>query len=71
MCCMDFEGRRLMRRDEVLHVCGISRSTLHEMVADGTFPRPVRINARAVGWRVADVIAWLESRPVATGTNWR
>jgi prophage regulatory protein len=67
----DLEGQRLMRREEVLRICGISNSLLHEMIEAGTFPRPVRINERAVGWRVKDVLAWLASRPLATGTNWR
>ena len=72
MCCMeDLEGQRLMRREEVLRICGISNSLLHEMIEAGKFPRPVRINERAVGWRVKDVLAWLASRPIATGTNWR
>ena len=73
MCCVgtDLAGERLMRRDEVLHLCGISRTTLDTMVREGTFPQPVRIHARAVGWRVKDILAWLASRPPATGTNWR
>ena len=73
MCCLgtDIQGERLMRRDEVLLMCGISRTTLDTMVQAGTFPRPVRINKRAVGWRLRDVLAWLAARPLATGNNWR
>jgi prophage regulatory protein len=41
---------------------GIGRSTLYAWVADGEFPRPVRLGARAVGWRESDVSAWLASR---------
>ena len=50
MCCLDLEGRRLMRRDEVLRACGISKSTLHEMIEADESPGPVRINRPAVGW---------------------
>ena len=71
MCYVDIELERLMRREEVLHVCGISKTTLDEMIKAGTFPKPVRINERAAGWRVKDILGWLASRPVATGTNWR
>ena len=53
---------RLMRRPEVEAVCGVSRSLLYDMVAKGTFPQPLLINARAVGWRVCDVREWLETR---------
>ena len=62
---------RLMRRPEVERACGISRSLLYLMVAKETFPQPVRINDRAVGWRVGDVKAWLKSRPYALDTDWR
>jgi len=32
------------------------------MMADGAFPRPVKLGKRAVGWRASDITAWLESR---------
>lgn len=48
---MTIEDHRLMRREEVLRTCGISKSTLYEMVSEETFPAPVRINRRSVGWR--------------------
>ncbi len=62
---------RLLRRTEVLHLSGLSRSTLYEMVSKGAFPAPVRISARAVGWRAAEVEEWLKSRPPASDNNWR
>lgn len=62
---------RLMRRQEVQQVCGISRSLLYSMVAERRFPQPFRINERAVGWREADVREWLASRPTASHTEWR
>ena len=44
---------------------GLSRSSLYAFVAKGTFPKPVRLGARAVGWKEADVRAWIDSRTVA------
>jgi prophage regulatory protein len=32
------------------------------MMAEGTFPKPVKLGKRAVGWRASDIAAWLESR---------
>ena len=60
---MEIEYRRLLRRSEVLQMCGISKSTLHHLVAIGKFPRPIRISRRAVRWRLEEVLAWIESRP--------
>ena len=71
MGIVGLEAHRLLRREEVERLTGISRSTLYDMISKGVFPRPVRINARAVGWRVTEVVAWLESRPPASATDWR
>ena len=62
---------RILRREEVQRVSGLSRSTLYEMVAAGAFPGPVKIGRRAVGWRESEVTRWLESRPRASDTEWR
>ena len=53
---------RLLRRPDVQTVTGLSRSTLYAMMAEGTFPKPVKLGKRAVGWRASDLAAWLESR---------
>jgi prophage regulatory protein len=52
----------ILRRPEVEQTTGLSRSTLYAMMADGAFPRPVKLGKRAVGWRASDITAWLESR---------
>lgn len=41
---------------------GLSRSSIYAMTAAGTFPKPVKLGARAVGWRESDLAAWLEAR---------
>ncbi len=53
---------RILRRPEVEARTGLSRSTLYAQMADGAFPKPVRLGRRAVGWRETDIVAWLESR---------
>lgn len=53
---------RILRRPEVEHMVGLSRSTIYAMMAEGHFPKPVRLGRRAVGWREADLRRWLESR---------
>lgn len=54
----------LLRLRAVMHVTGLSRSTLYRLIADEQFPRPVRLGPRAVAWRRSDVEAWSEARPV-------
>ena len=62
---MDIQDRRLMKREEVLHLCGMSKTTLYELIAKGEFPPPVSITGRSVGWRQYEVVEWLDSRPKA------
>lgn len=53
---------RILRRPEVQARIGLSRSTIYAMVAEGSFPAPIKLGSRAVGWHEADIGAWLRSR---------
>ena len=55
----------IYRRRDVERVTGLSRSSIYEFMAKDRFPRPVRLGARAVGWRASDVHAWIEGREQA------
>jgi prophage regulatory protein len=54
--------KRVLRRPEVENITGLSRSTIYEQMANGTFPKPVKIGKRAVGWLNSDLAAWLDSK---------
>ena len=41
---------RVLRLSQVQARTGLSRSTIYMRVANGTFPQPVRLGARAIGW---------------------
>lgn len=56
----------IMRRAEVERETGLSRSTIYQRVKAGTFPVPVHLGARSVGWHVSDIEAFLSS-PTAPG----
>lgn len=55
-------NERIFRRPDVEQLVGLSRSTLYAMMAEGTFPKPLRLGKRAVGWRERDLRHWLDSR---------
>lgn len=55
-------SERILRRPDVETLVGLSRSTLYAMIAEGSFPKPIKLGKRAVGWRAADLDAWLEAR---------
>ena len=52
----------IIRRKTVEARTGLSRSTLYLRVAKGTFPAPVNLGARAVGWLADEVTAWIDAR---------
>ena len=41
---------------------GLSRGTIYLRISRGTFPAPVSLGGRAVGWIETDVNAWLTAR---------
>ena len=51
-----------LRRPAVETLTGLSRSTLYAMMAEGRFPRPIKLGERAVGWSETEISAWLEDR---------
>ncbi|MEK6382685.1 MAG: AlpA family phage regulatory protein [Burkholderia gladioli] len=45
----------------LLERIGLSESEVRRRIKSGTFPRPVKLGPRAIGFVVADVDAWLDS----------
>ena len=56
---------RYLRRPAVEDLTGLSRSTIYQMMAEGRFPRPIKITGKAVAWSQRDVEEWLAKRPSA------
>jgi prophage regulatory protein len=52
----------ILRRKQVEKRTGLSRSTIYLRIQEGTFPRPISLGARAVGWLENEIDAWLASR---------
>lgn len=50
----------ILRRPDVEKRCGLSRSTIYQLMTEDAFPRPVRLGKRAVGWRESDIASWLD-----------
>jgi prophage regulatory protein len=52
----------ILRRKQVEARTGLSRSTIYSRIKSGTFPAPVSLGPRAVGWIENDVHRWLSDR---------
>ncbi len=59
----------VLRLPAVKARCGLSRSTIYQRVADGHFPKPVNLGARAVGWLEAEIDAWLAAQVERSRAN--
>jgi prophage regulatory protein len=55
----------IYRIQDVLSLTKLARSTIYQMMSDGTFPASVRLGARSVGWHQRSVEDWIESRTSA------
>ncbi len=51
---------RFLNVADVLNITSFSESTLWRKVKAGTFPKPVTLSKRRVGWREADVMKWAD-----------
>ena len=52
----------MLRLPAVKTRTGLSRSTIYLRVSQGTFPKPVSLGARAVGWVEAEIQEWLQQQ---------
>lgn len=58
---------RVLRIREVLQLCGLSRATLYREIKLHSFPAPVKLSARSIGWLHDDVMRWMETRIAQRG----
>lgn len=45
----------ILRRKQVEARTGLRRSTIYERIQAGTFPAPISLGARAVGWLESEI----------------
>ena len=56
---------RVLRLPRVQTSTGLARSTIYVRVADGSFPQPIRLGARTVGWIESEVDQWIQDQIAA------
>lgn len=50
---------RIIRLKAVLDRTGLSRTTLYRKIAQGTFPRQIKITTHSAGWRESAIERWI------------
>lgn len=54
--------RRIYRLRHVMEATGFGRAWIYQLMADGKFPKAIRIGKRAVSWDGALVDQWVADR---------
>lgn len=52
----------IIRRNEVEVRTGLSRSSIYDAIRAGTFPAPIQLSPKAVGWVESEINEWLADR---------
>lgn len=56
----------IQRLPLVRYRTGQSRTSIYKAVKEGTFPSPIKLGARSIGWLESDITKWIESRAAAS-----
>ncbi|WP_079437392.1 AlpA family transcriptional regulator [Zoogloea sp. LCSB751] len=52
----------ILRRREVEARTGLGCSTIYDGIKAGTFPAPIQLGSKSVGWIQSEIDAWLAAR---------
>lgn len=55
----------ILRRREVEARTGLGCSTIYDAIKAGTFPAPIQLGPKSVGWVESEINAWLAARVAA------
>jgi prophage regulatory protein len=55
-------AQNILRLPEVKKRTGLSRSTIYLRITQDTFPKPISLGARSVGWLDSEIEAWIQAR---------
>jgi prophage regulatory protein len=62
-------SNEVIRLRELQRRVGLARSTVYQrLTSDPSFPRPLSLGGRSVGWLAAEVEDWLQGRAARRGS---
>ncbi|BCQ38010.1 hypothetical protein ERHA54_06130 [Erwinia rhapontici] len=53
---------RFMRLPEVISTCGLSRSTIYDLISREQFPSQISLGGKNVAWLASEVDDWMQTR---------
>lgn len=58
----DVAQERFLRLPEVLHLCGLSRSTVYDLISRNAFPAQISLGGKNVAWLHSEITGWMADR---------
>lgn len=52
----------ILRLAQVMARTALSRSTIYQLIANGKFPKQIKLGAYSVGWIEAEIDEWISLR---------
>lgn len=56
-------NRRIYKLADIIEIFAMSRSSIYRAMEHDSFPTPIKLTGRSVGWSREDVEGWFSSRP--------
>jgi prophage regulatory protein len=53
---------KILKLPDVIEATALSRSSIYAFVGKNTFPKPVPLGARSVGWLKSEIDQWIDNR---------
>lgn len=53
---------RILRLRNVMKKTGLARSTIYKYIDAGTFPKPIDLGGRSVGWVDSEIDGWIADK---------
>ena len=53
---------RFMRLPEVISTCGLSRSTIYDLISREQFPSQMSLGGKNVAWLASEIDSWMQAR---------
>ncbi len=54
--------QKILRFTTVKNITGYSRSAIYKKISQGSFPSPISLGERAVGWVESEINDWIDER---------
>lgn len=52
----------ILKIDEVVQKCHMSRATIYKKAKEGTFPKQIKLSERSSGWLESEINDWIQNR---------